>query len=113
MELKPITVNLSDYPSELHQYLDDAKLYDSSCSEQARVIFIDKDGGYFLKSAPKGLLEREAVVTRYFHAKGLAANVLSYINDEQDWLLTDKIHGYDGTTEIYLEQPERLCDVFG
>ena len=111
-ELKPITIDINEYPSELHLYLDGAKLYDSSCSEQARVIFIDKDDGYFLKSAPKGFLEREAVMTRYFHGQGFAANVLSYINDKQDWLLTDKIHGNDGTTEKYLEQPERLCDMF-
>jgi kanamycin kinase len=92
--------------------LSGAKLYDSSCSPEARVIFLDKDGGYFLKFAGKGVLEREAVMTKYFHGKDLAAEVLLYLSDERDWLLTAKIHGDDCTAVKYLEQPERLCDVY-
>ena len=110
MELKPIEIDISTYPTELHPILSGSKLYDSSCSPEARVIFIDKDNGYFLKSAPKGTLEREATMTRYFHSKGLAANVLSYVSTSEDWLLTEKIHGDDCTTAKYLEQPKRLCD---
>ena len=113
MELKPITVNMDDYPGELHAYLENAKLYDSSCSPNARVIFIDKDNGYFLKFAQKSSLERESAMTRYFHSKGLAAKVLTYISDESDWLLTEKIKGDDCTAAKYLEQPERLAETLG
>jgi len=112
MTLTPVKPDIKAYPPELRSVLTGADLYDSSCSEAARVIFIDKDGGYFLKSAPKGALEREAAMTRYFHGKGLAANVLAYISGECDWLLTAKIRGNDGITAEYLEQPERLCDIF-
>ena len=112
MTLTPIKPDIEIYPTELRPLLTDARLYDSSCSEQAKVIFIDKDNGYFLKSAPKGTLEREAAMTKYFHNKGLAANVLMYISNENDWLLTEKIHGDDGITAKHLEQPERLCDIF-
>jgi len=112
MTLTPIKPDIEIYPTELRPLLTDARLYDSSCSEQAKVIFIYKDNGYFLKSAPKGTLEREAVMTKYFHNKGLAANVLMYISNENDWLLTEKIHGDDGITAKHLEQPERLCDIF-
>jgi kanamycin kinase len=71
MILRPVTLELSEYPAELRSFLSGAKLYDSSCSEQAKTVFIDKDGGYFLKSAPKGALKREEVMTRYFPtAKG-------------------------------------------
>jgi kanamycin kinase len=112
MTLTPIEVDIETYPTELHPLLTGAKLYDSSCSEEAMVVFIDKDSGYFLKSAPNGALEREASMTRYFHSKGLAANVLVYISDEFDWMLTEKIQGSDGVAAEYLEQPERLCDVF-
>ena len=111
MELKPITIDISTYPDDLHPLLSDATLYDSSCSPQARVIFVDKDDGYFLKSAPKGSLEREATMMRYFHNKGLSANVLAYISTTEDWLLTEKIHGDDCIAAKYLEQPERLCDI--
>lgn len=112
MTLTPISIFTDEYPTELRPFLTGAKLYDSSCSPEARVIFIDKDGGYFLKSAPKSALEREAVMTRYFHGKGLSAEVLSYITDERDWLLTAKLQGDDLTAVKYLEQPERLCDTF-
>jgi kanamycin kinase len=49
-------------------------------------------------------------MTRYFHSKGLSANVLTYISDERDWLLTEKIKGDDCTAAKFLEQPERLAD---
>jgi len=110
MTLTPIKPNFETYPVELQAFLSGVKLYDSSCSPEARVIFIDKDSGYFLKSAPKGTLEREAAMTRYFHTKGLSANVLYTISDIHDWLMTEKIKGEDCIAEKYLAQPERLCD---
>ncbi|MDR0273674.1 MAG: aminoglycoside 3'-phosphotransferase [Clostridiales bacterium] len=112
MKLTPIEINSCEYPKEFKSFLSGAKIYDSSCSPEARVIFIDKDGGYFLKSAPKGKLEQEAVMTRYFHIKGLSANVLEYVSEQQDWLLTEKIYGDDGVAAKHLEQPKRLCDLF-
>jgi kanamycin kinase len=102
--------DFSEYPAEFHSLLSGAELFDSSCSEEARVIFIDKDSGYFLKSAPPGSLRHEAELTRYFAAKGLSANVISYISSERDWFLTETIPGDDCTARRYLNQPERLCD---
>ena len=110
MELKPIKIDISTYPNELHLILSGCNLYDSSCSPNARVIFVDKDNGYFLKSAQKGKLERQAFMTQYFHSKGLSTNMLAYISDDKDWLLTEKIHGDDCISARYLEQPKRLCD---
>jgi len=112
MKLTPIKPNIETYPAELHHFLLNAAIYDSSCSTNAKVIFIDKNDGYFLKSAAKGALEREATMTQYFHSKGLAADVLAYISDVNDWMLTTKIHGDDGIAAKHLEQPERLCDIF-
>ena len=111
MKLNPININISDYPKEFNNILSNANLYDSSCSTEARVIFIDKDNGYFLKSAPKGTLERQAVMTKYFYKKGLTADILSYISLDKDWLLMEKVHGNDCTYEKYLNEPERLCDI--
>ena len=51
-------------PAELEGFLRGARIYDSSCSPEARVYFIDKDGGYYLKTAKKGTLEREVSVVR-------------------------------------------------
>ena len=111
MTLKPIEVKIAEYPAEIQPLLIDIKAYDSSCSTGARVIFIEKDCGYFLKSAPKGTLERQAIRTKYFHGKGLSSKVLAYVSEEQDWLLTEKIAGDDCITAKYLEQPTRLCDI--
>jgi len=112
MELVPISPDIQTFPAKLRPLLLNAMLYDSSCSEEARVIYIKNDNGFFLKSAPKGALVREAAMTCYFHSKGLAANVLDYISDERDWLLTEKINGDDCVADKYLEQPERLVDIF-
>jgi len=114
MNLIPLTLDLSLYPVELRSLLSNTKLYDSSCSPQAKVIFIDKDNGYFLKYSPVGSkkLQDEVELTKYFHTKGLAPEVLTFITYEcdHDWLLTAKIQGDDCITLKYIEYPERLCD---
>jgi len=112
MKLTQIYPDIETFPADVRPLMRGARLYDSSCSKTARVVYIEKDDGYFLKYAPKGMLEREAAMTRYFHGKGLAANVLAFISDEQDWMLTEKVQGDDCTATKYLEQPERLCDIF-
>jgi len=113
MMLKPICVDLDDFPAELHSLLSGASLFDSSCSEQARVIYIEKDNGYFLKRSQKGSLKREATMTRYFHKKGLGANMLAYISDEYDWMLSEKVQGDDCVASKYLDNPKRLCYTIG
>ena len=110
MKRTRIFPDLDAFPQGLHTLLASSPIYDSSCSPEARVYFIDRDGGYYLKRAPKGSLQREAEMTRYFHAKGLAANVLWYESDKLDWLLTERVVGEDCTHRIYLDDPKRLCD---
>ena len=111
MKLTPLAAIPDDFPAELLPWLKGAQLFDSSCSEEARVTFIARDAGYFLKRAPKGTLEREALLTRWFHKKKLAASVLGYSSDETyDWLLTEKIPGDDLTSMKYREHPKRLVD---
>lgn len=99
-----------DVPSEIMRFADGADIYDSSCSPNARVYFIDKGAGYYLKCAESGHLAREAEMTGYFHSKGLGAEVLSYITDSRDWMLTAAISGEDCTHASYLADPKRLCD---
>lgn len=86
-------------------------VYDSSCSPAARVYFIDCDGGYFLKQAARGSLEREAQMTRFFHEKGLGAQVLAYESLAEDYLLTRRIPGEDCLHRAFLDAPARLCDL--
>ena len=110
MERKLLAPDTILFPQPF-QHLADFPVYDSSCSAQARVYFIDTDAGLFLKRAPKGTLEREAVMTRFFHEKGMGAQVLSYASLEEDWLLTNRVPGEDCTHAMYKAEPKRLCDV--
>jgi aminoglycoside phosphotransferase len=63
-------VQLSAFPAELHEFIDGATLFENSGESGAQTIFADKKCGYFIKSAAKGTLKREAAITQYFHGKG-------------------------------------------
>lgn len=113
MERVLIKPDLELIPAVFHRLLQGAAVYDSSCSTEARVLYIQREGGVYLKSAPAGSLATEAALTRYFHSKGLATEVLEYHCGERDWLLTRRVPGEDCTHGDYLAQPERLCDILG
>ena len=98
-------------PESIDRLCRGARVYDSSCSQGARVYFIDRDGGYYLKTAPSGVLRREAMMTDYFHGKGLGAEVIEYTAADRDLLLTRAIAGEDCTHRGYLDDPRRLCDL--
>lgn len=104
-----ITPNLDEYPESLIEFLTGCNIYDSSCSKEARVLFADKDGGYYIKTAPLGTLENEATLTDYFHRKGLAEDVLALVHEGRDWMVTRAVKGEDCTYKTYLEDPKRLC----
>lgn len=110
MKRTPIASDLSGYPVRFHSLLKGAVLYDSSCSAEARVTFVDREDGLFLKSGPKGSLAGEAAMDRFFFEKGLGPEVLEYASLDQDWLLTRKVRGEDCLHEAYLSDPKRLCD---
>ncbi len=100
-------------PEELLRFFDGASIYDSSCSNAARVFFLDKDGGYYLKVSDKESLRAEAELTRYFHKKGLGTEVICYYSDEKDFLLTAAVKGEDCTFHKYLSEPLRLVTLLG
>ncbi len=92
-------------------FVGDSPVFDSSCSPEARVYFIDTDEGYFLKTAEAGALQTEALMTEYMYSLQLSAEVLHYSTYEnRDWLLTRRIAGEDCTDPQYLGDPKRLCD---
>ncbi len=109
MRRTPINLNREDIPAQFHPFLQDAAVFDSSCSRAARVYYLDR--GFYLKTAPKGTLQREADMTRFFYSKGLSAQVLAYESLEQDWLLTSRIPGEDCLAQCYTDDPRRLCDL--
>lgn len=107
-EIEKIPIAL---PEEIGRLCEGARVYDSSSSPEARVYFIDREGGYYLKTAAAESLRREALMTEYFYKKGLAAEALSYISGESDILLTRAVRGDDCTAAKYLDEPKRLCDL--
>lgn len=113
MERKETKIVLSDFPEVFHPLLEDCPVFDSSCSPQARVWYLPKDGGLYLKTASKGSLRREAEMTAFLHGKGMAAEVLAYESGEKDWLLTRAVPGEDCTFGLYLEAPGRLSEILG
>lgn len=110
MKRTQISPNINEFPAQFHWLLQNATVYDSSCSQQAKVWFLDLEGGYYLKTAPGGTLQKEVAMTRFFHEKGMAAEVLAYESLENDWLLTRRVPGEDCLDSMYLADPKRLCD---
>lgn len=110
MKLMPIKININEYPENIKCILKNADLYDSSCSNEASVIFVDKDAGYFIKSSAKGTLKDEALMTEYFSSLKLSARVIEYISLDKDYLVTEKISGEDCIADKYLADPVKLCD---
>lgn len=111
MKRTPVDKIAIPLPAELESLTRGARLYDSSCSPDARVYFIDKDEGYYLKAAARKSLKIEAEMIDYFYKKGLGAELLYYSSSEIDLMLTSKVRGEDCTHPMYLEEPERLCDL--
>lgn len=110
MKRTPVQVNISALPGELAGVLQGSAAFDSSCSPEAKVLFFDRDGGLFLKTAGEGALKTEAQMTAFLHSLGLSAEVLYYGTWEgQDLLLTRRIPGEDLTHPQYLSDPKRLC----
>lgn len=98
-------------PCEIEALCRDTNIYDSSSSPEARVYFLDRDGGFYLKTAAKGSLEREAVMADYFYKKGIGSEVLNYFSDRSDILFTRAVRGEDCTAKIYLDSPRRLAKI--
>ena len=113
-----VTVDPASLP-ECYRSLLDAPVYDSSCSPMARVLFIEKDGGFYLKSAAAGSLAKEAAMTRFYHSRRigdvpLAAEVLDYRTEgDRDWLLTVRMPGEDCTHREILSDPAALSAMMG
>jgi kanamycin kinase len=98
------------FPVIFQPLLQSCPVYDSSCSPDARVYFLDWEDGLYLKRAFKGSLQKESAMTAYFHSKGLATEVLAYESLDEDWLLTRRVKGEDCIDPAYLADPKRLCD---
>ena len=111
MNRKKISIDLSLFSAEIEYFIGNSDIYDSSCSKEANVYFIDKDSGYFLKIAKSGLLKSESLMHSYFHKLGLTSSVCMYKNiGDKDYLITERVIGEDCVYKEYLNQPKKLCE---
>ena len=114
MKRTKITLDTRLFPASVRRLCEGADLYDSSCSTEARVIYVERDGGYFIKTAPAGSLKKEALLDAYFYKKGLSAPVIEYATHEgRDILVTARVAGEDATDALYLGEPRRLAIKMG
>jgi kanamycin kinase len=107
------TIATGSLPLKIKALVDGAAVYDSSSSPEARVYFIDKDGGYYLKIGEAGSLAREATMTEYFHSVGLGVKIIEYVTVGADYMLTERAAGEDLTHARYLADPKRLAVTMG
>ena len=105
--------HIPELPDVLMPFVQSASLFDSSCSPDARVWFADRDGGIYIKTAPKEALKTEMEMDSYFHSRGFGPEVLSYLQEDADWLVTRAILGEDCTHTQYLQDPQRLAQTLG
>ena len=109
MKKAPISGVPGDFPAVLHDYIEGTRVYDSSCSPEARVYFIDS--GYYLKTAARGTLEREYKMAGLFFERGLGVQAVCYVcYDNADWLLTRAAQGEDLLS--LCDRPRILCREF-
>ena len=67
MERKPTTLDINTVPSVFHHMVRGARVFDCSSSPEAKVYYLQKGGGYYLKIAPQGTLKKEADMTTFFY----------------------------------------------
>ena len=113
MLMKKLQQLPSDLLKELTARFTGCDIYDSSSSPEAKVYFVDTEGGYFVKVGNKGTLRKETLMTRYFHGIGLGAEVVFAFSDKNDVLVTRKIKGCDLTSSRYVNEPKRLAMKMG
>lgn len=111
MRRREISPDPAALPSALRPYLG-GRIYDTSSSGEARVYFLE-DAGLYLKRSGKGALATEAKMTSYFYSLGLSVEVVDYISESEDWLLTVAGRGEDATAPQYLGDGRRLAAVLG
>ena len=110
MKRMPIQPDLDFIPSVFHPYFTNCAVFDSSCSPDARVLYLQEEGGLYLKSARKGSLQQEAQMDAYFASLELGPEVVKYHSAHEDWLLTRAVKGEDCLHPDYLADPDRLAE---
>ncbi len=112
-EREPVNIHMLSLPEELIRWIGNAPVYESSGQSGARTVYVDRDGGAYLKIAARGSLLLSSQMQTYFAGHGLSSPVLRYLSADRDYMVTAPIRGEDGTSPRLLAEPQRLSEVFG
>ena len=107
MKKTKIQININDFPSELHYIFENATVYDSSSHPTMTVYYSDL--GYYVKMGAKGSLATESEMVKFFYRNGMGVELVTYISDAKDYMVTKPAKGEDATH--HLDNPEKLCEV--
>ncbi|RXZ80894.1 aminoglycoside 3'-phosphotransferase [Paenibacillaceae bacterium] len=114
MKRTEIHFDIDTVPTAFRPYFENAMIYDSSCSENARTLYISGANKLFLKISKQQTLQREADMTAFLHRLHAAPKVVAYESDgEHDYLLLEAAEGEDGTAPMHLGKPAQLAAAFG
>jgi len=108
-----VNIDTLSLPDELIKWIGNAPIYESSGESGAKTVYIDRDGGAYLKIAICGSLLLSSHLQTYFSKYKLTSPVIRYLSIDRDYLITAPIRGDDGTSKKYLAEPERLSEIFG
>ena len=102
-------INIAEFPKELHYLFEGATIYDSSSHPTMTTLYSTR--GYYIKYAEKGALKKDAELGKLFETMGMGVEVVHYLSDEKDYLVTKEAVGDDALAQYYLDNPEKLCKV--
>ena len=109
MKKTEMKVNRNDFPQELHYLFDGATIYDSSSHPTMTTLY--STHGYYIKYAEKGSLKKDAELGKLFETMGMGVEVVHYLSEDRDYLVTKEAKGEDAIASQHLENPEKLCKV--
>lgn len=110
---KRVDIATLSLPDEIAQWIKTAAVYESSGQSGARTVYIDRDGGAYLKIANRNTLSLASQMQTYFSNHKMSSPVIQYLSDDRDYLITAALQGENGIAECFLSEPERLSEVFG
>lgn len=108
MQKTETKINITDFPKELHYLFEGATIYDSSSHPTMTTLY--STHGYYIKYAEKGALKKDAELGKLFEEIGMGVEVVHYISEDKDYLVTREAKGEDAIAPQYLANPEKLCE---
>lgn len=96
-----------NFPLEIKKLIGKGNIYDSSGHSHSKVYYIDT--GIYIKVDDLYALKSEAEMSKLMYKLGVGVEVIDYISQEKDYLVTREAIGSD-LTHI-LESPDKVCEI--